>query len=206
MDLQMRQANDASINETHHLEVAYRPGMVGDKEGIYTASTPTDCNFVAMRPGEIRRFAMYSIHGTATGRQGTVAQTSRIDDPGKDSGYIRAELTRKASGATLSFKIRAVPPGNAEEHIGICAAQAWQPFPAQFDLTNTDLANVDGIHKTLSLRMPNGENGCTGTGTAIAALSPELNRLEVTSADRACPLSRTLFFLRALADPAGNCR
>jgi hypothetical protein len=167
VDLQMRQAKDAGTNETHHVEIAYRPGMIGDKGGIYTSLTPTDCNLAAMRPGEIRRFAMYSIHGTATGRQGSVAVNARIDDPGRDSGYIRAELTRKASGATLSFKIRAVPPGNAEEYIGVCAAQAWQPSPPQFDLTNDELAHVSTVHKTLSLRMPNGENGCTGTGTAL---------------------------------------
>jgi len=167
MDLQMRQADDAGINETHHIEIAYRPGRVGDKEGFYTASTPADCNFAAMRPGEIRRFAMYSIHGTATGRQGAVAKTTRIDDPGSESGYIRAELTRRAGGATLSFRIRAVPPGDAVEYVGVCAAQAWQPSPAQFDLTDAELANVGAVHKTLPLRMPNGENGCTGAGTAL---------------------------------------
>jgi hypothetical protein len=120
-----------------------------------------------MRPGEIRAFAMYSIHGTATGRQGSVAKTSRIDDPGKDSGYIRARIARQASGATLSFTIRAVPPGDAEEFIGVCAAQGWEPSPSQFDLTNDELAHVGTVHKTLSLRMPNGNNGCVGTGTAL---------------------------------------
>ena len=108
VDLQMRQANDASTNETHHIEIAYRPGVVGDSEGFYTAMSPTDCSFAAMRTGEIRPFAPYSIHGTATGHQGNVAKSARIDDPGRDKGHILAQLTRKANGATLSFKMRAV--------------------------------------------------------------------------------------------------
>jgi len=32
LDLQMRQANDAGTNETHHPEIVYRPGMAGDNE------------------------------------------------------------------------------------------------------------------------------------------------------------------------------
>jgi hypothetical protein len=167
LDLQMRQADDAAVNEAHHIEITYRPGTIGDTEGFYTASTPTDCSFGTMRPGEIRRFAPYSIRGTATGRQGSVAKSSHSDDAGRDSGHILAELTRKANGATVSFKIRTVPAGDAEEYIGVCAAQKWEPSPAQFDLTNDELAHVGMVHKTLSLRMPVGENGCIGTGTAL---------------------------------------
>jgi hypothetical protein len=62
--------------------------------------------------------------------------------------------------------MRAVPAGDAEEFVGVCAAQGWEPNPSQFDLTNDELAHVGTVHKTLSLRMPNGENGCVGTGTA----------------------------------------
>jgi len=167
LDLQMRQANDASTNETHHITIAYRPGMVGDKEGFYTSLTPTDCNFAAMRPGETRQFAIYSIHGTATGHQGKTAATARIDDPGNESGYIRAQIARKASGATLSFRIRGVPPGDAADYIGVCAAQGWEPSPPQFNLASDELAHLGTVHKSLSLRMPNGENGCVGTGTAL---------------------------------------
>ena len=167
VDLQMHQANDATTNETHHIEIAYRPGMVGDSEGFYTAMSPTDCNFAAMRPGEIRPFAPFSIHGTATGHQGKIAASSRIDDLGRDKGHIMARLTRKADGATLWFQIRAVPPGEAEEFIGVCAAQGWQPNPSQFNLTNDELAHVETIHKALALNMPNGNNGCVGTGTAL---------------------------------------
>ena len=166
LDLQMRQANDAGTNETHHLEIVYRPGMVGDSEGFYSAMSPTDCNFATMRPAEIRPFAPYSVHGTATGRQGAIAKSTRIDDPGRDKGHILAQLTRKPNGATLSFKMRAVPAGDAEELVGVCAAQGWEPNPSQFDLTNDEVAHVGTVHKTLSLRMPNGENGCIGTGTA----------------------------------------
>jgi len=167
VDLQMRQANDASTNETHHIEIAYRPGMVGDSEGFYTAMSPTDCNFASTRPNEIRPFAPYSIHGTATGHQGKIAKSTKIDDLGRDKGRIVARLTRKASGATLWFRIRAVPPGDAEEYVGVCAAQGWEPNPSQFELTNDELAHVGTIHKTLPLNMPNGENGCVGTGTAV---------------------------------------
>jgi len=167
LDLQLRQANDAGTNETHHIAIAYRPGMVGDKEGFYTALTPTDCDLAAMHPGETRQFAIYSIHGTATGHQGKLAATARIDDPGQDSGYIRAEIARKAGGATLSFRIRGVPPGNAEEFVGVCAAQGWEPSPPKFDLTMDELAHLGTVHKTLSLNMPNGVNGCVGTGTAL---------------------------------------
>ena len=167
VDLQMRQANDASTNETHHIETAYRPGMVGDSEGFYTAMSPTDCNFANMRSGEIRPFAPFSIHGTATGHQGKIAKSTKIDDLGRDKGHIVARLTRKANGATLWFQIRAVPPGDAEEYVGVCAAQGWEPNSSQFDLTNDELAHVGTIHKTLSLTMPNGENGCVGTGTAL---------------------------------------
>jgi hypothetical protein len=167
MDLQMHQANDAATNETHHLEIAYRPGMVGDSEGFYSAMSPTDCSFATMRPGDIRPFAPYSIHGTATGHQGKLAASAKIDDPGTNKGHILARLTRKANGATLSFQIRSVPPGDAVELIGVCAAQGWEPNPSQFDLTNDELAHLGTLHKTLSLRMPNGNNGCVGTGTAL---------------------------------------
>jgi len=167
VDLQMHQANDAGTNETHHVEIAYRPGMVGDSEGFYTAMSPTDCNFASMHPGDIRPFAPFSIHGTATGHQGKIAANAKIDDLGRDKGHIVARLTRKANGATLWFQIRAVPPGDSGEFIGVCAAQAWEPHPSQFDLTNDELAHVGTIHKTLSLNMPNGENGCVGTGTAL---------------------------------------
>jgi hypothetical protein len=43
----------------------------------------------------------------------------------------------------------------------------WEPHPSQFDLTDDELAHAGTIHKTLSLNMPNGENGCVGTGTAL---------------------------------------
>ena len=167
VDLQMHQANDAGTNETHHVEIAYRPGMVGDSEGFYTAMSPTDCNFASTRPGEIRPFAPFSIHGTATGHQGKIAKSTKIDDLGRDKGHIVARLTRKANGATLWFQIRAVPPGDAEEYVGVCAAQGWEPNPSQFELTNDELGHVGTIHKTLPLNMPNGENGCVGTGMAL---------------------------------------
>jgi hypothetical protein len=166
VDLEMHQANDANTNETHHVEIAYRPGMVGDSEGFYTAMSPTDCNFAAMRPGEIRPFAPFSMQGKATGRQGSSYKTAGFGAT-RDKGHILARLTRKANGATLWFQIRTVPPGDAEEYIGVCAAQGWEPNPSQFDLTIDELAHLDTVHKTLSLRMPNGNNGCIGTGTAL---------------------------------------
>jgi hypothetical protein len=60
----------------------------------------------------------------------------------RDKGHIVARLTRKANGATLWFQIRAVPPGDASEFIGVCAAQGWEPNPSQFDVgTGTALLN-----------------------------------------------------------------
>ena len=167
VDLEMHQANDAGTNETHHIEIAYRPGMAGDSEGFYTAASPTDCNFATMRPGVLRPFVPFSMQGAATGRQGSTVKKSAFNGLDRDKGHILAQLTRKANGATLSFKMRAVPPGDAEEYVGVCAAQGWEPNPPQFDLTNDELAHVGTVHKTLSLNMPNGENGCVGTGTAL---------------------------------------
>jgi hypothetical protein len=99
--------------------------------------------------------------------QPTPKPCSRIDDPGTNKGHILARLTRTANGATLSFQMRTVPPGGAEEFIGVCAAQGWQPNPTQFDLTNDELAHLGTAHKSLALTMPNGNNGCVGTGTAL---------------------------------------
>jgi hypothetical protein len=50
VDLEMHQADNAGINETHHVEIAYRPGTIGDSEGFCTATSPTDCNFATMVP------------------------------------------------------------------------------------------------------------------------------------------------------------
>ena len=40
-------------------------------------------------------------------------------------------------------------------------------YVGEGELTNDELGHVGTIHKTLPLNMPNGENGCVGTGTAV---------------------------------------
>jgi hypothetical protein len=123
--------------------------------------------FAALKPAETWGMVEASIRGTPTGHRETgETESSSIDRPGMlnvASGWF----VREAQGGTFTFVIRGVPREDAEEYVGNCAAQGWQPWPPHFKLSEEELHHPDKLHKSLALNLPMGVNNCTGTGTAF---------------------------------------
>lgn len=163
LDLKMQMPSTPEIYENHHIETIYR--MAGlDKE--------TGCAFAALKPGETWGMVEASIRATATGHRETgVTESSSIDRPGQ-LNVANGRFVREAQGGTFTFVVRGVPAGDAEEYVGNCAAQGWQPSPHQFKLSEEELHHPEKLHKSLALNLPMGENSCTGTGTAVLTGHP----------------------------------
>ncbi len=158
LDLKMQMPSTPEIYENHHIETIYRLAGLDEETG---------CAFAALKPGQTWGMVEASIKGTATGHRetGTTASSS-IDRPG-ELNVAAARFVREAQGGTFTFMIRGVPAGDAEEYVGNCAAQGWEPSPPQFKLSEEELRHPDKLHKSLALNLPMGENSCTGTGTAV---------------------------------------
>ncbi|MGD1108621.1 MAG: hypothetical protein ABR865_16410 [Terracidiphilus sp.] len=163
VDLKMQMPDTPQIYENHHVETIYK--VVGFDE-------KTGCPFTSLKPGETWGLVEASIRGTATGHRETgTSASSSIDRPG-DLTVASARFVREAQGGTFTFVIRQVPAGDAEEYVGNCAAQRWEPWPYQFKLSEEELDHPDKLQKSLALNLPLGENSCTGTGTAVLTGHP----------------------------------
>lgn len=163
VDLKMQMPSTPATFENHHIETIYRRAGLDPDKG---------CGFAAMKTGEGWGLVEASIKGTATGHRETgMSKSSSVDRAGELMN-ASAKFTREAEGGTFTFVIRGVPAGDAEEYVGNCAAQRWQPWPPQFKLSEDDLRHTDKLRKTLSLNLPLGENDCVGTGTAVLTGHP----------------------------------
>jgi hypothetical protein len=163
VDLKMQMPDTPQIYENHHVETIYKVAGFDEKTG---------CPFASLKPGETWGLVEASIRGTATGHRETgTSASSSIDRPG-DLTVATARFVRAAQGGTFTFLIRQVPAGDAEEYVGNCAAQRWEPWPYQFKLSEDELHHPDKLHKSLALNLPLGENSCTGTGTAVLTGHP----------------------------------
>jgi hypothetical protein len=163
VDLKMQMLDTPQIYENHHVETIYKVAGFDEKTG---------CPFTSLKPGETWGLVEASIRGTATGHRETgVTASSSIDRPG-DLTVASARFVREAQGGTFTFVIRQVPAGDAEEYVGNCAAQRWEPWPYQFKLSEDELDHPDKLQKSLALNLPLGENSCTGTGTAVLTGHP----------------------------------
>jgi hypothetical protein len=163
VDLKMQMPDTPQIYENHHVETIYKVAGFDEKTG---------CPFTSLKPGETWGLVEASIRGTATGHRETgVTASSSIDRPG-DLTVASARFVREAQGGTFTFVIRQVPAGDAEEYVGNCAAQRWEPWPYQFKLSEDELDHPDKLQKSLALNLPLGENSCTGTGTAVLTGHP----------------------------------
>jgi hypothetical protein len=158
LDLKMQMPSTPEIYENHHIETIYRMAGLDEETG---------CAFAALKPRETWGMVEASIRGTATGhRETSVTKSPSIDRPGQ-LNVANGRFVREAQGGTFTFVVRGVSAGDAEEYVGNCGAQGWEPSPHQFKMSEEELHHPEKLHKSLALNLPMGENSCTGTGTAV---------------------------------------
>jgi hypothetical protein len=157
--------------EEQKVEARYRTMRMGDPHGFVVAGREDDCNIAGMRAGQVRRFPLAWLSGSAVAVLGSDRRSANVDGPPRagDASYVEAE--RKEQGAVLRFGIEIVPTD--EEAFGLCGAQTWYPSPPVFQVTEQELSDFGSIHKVLLLTMPLGENNCEGKGVAtLTAVAP----------------------------------
>lgn len=169
-------------SEEHRFQGSYRPGRMGDI-GIRTRDgTQESCTVAALSPGDIRRFFLTDLRGSATGRHGTStgsARQDRLTDQDRDS-YVT--ITRKQKGATLEFSASSPLPASDDcpECFGATAVVDFNP--SVFELSENDLQNLGTVNKSVTLRAARDGDGYQGSGKATlnATLSPDEEMVFVT--------------------------
>jgi len=177
------QASDGKQSEEHRFQAEYGRASEGGA-GIQPAlGLPRGCSVATMEAGMTRRFYLSNISGVANGRCGTQSASVSLGkfDPARNRDvYVTVE--RKEKGATLEFSSSSPLPSSdtCDCCVSMCAAQVFQPWPNQFELSEDDLTNLGSVSKTLALTMAPGDNECTGKGTATlnAKLNPPDEEME----------------------------
>jgi hypothetical protein len=159
-------------SEEHRFRESYRPGRMGDI-GIRTRDgTQESCNLAAIEPGEMRRFFLMDLQGSATGKHGNKTASVRMDRMTDQDRDTYVTLTRHEKGATLEFSASSSlgEAENCEECFGASAVVVFQHMV--FELSEEDLKNPGTVSRSVRFAAARNEDGYSGSGTATLNLSP----------------------------------
>jgi hypothetical protein len=144
--------------EEHSVEADFRPSRYGDPSGVYRAAEKQDCDIAGLEPGQIKKFRLAWMRGSAIGVNKPFTATARVDGPPPAGDDTSVTVTRKREGATIEFGVEAVP-GRGESEFGLCYP-SWEP--TVLHLTEREVSDFANLRK--SLRVSLEEDACSGKG------------------------------------------
>jgi hypothetical protein len=159
--------------EEHQVEADFRPSRYGDQSGVYQPSEKQDCDIAGLEPGQVRKFRLAWMRGSAKGVNPPFTATARVDGPPPAGDDTSVTVTRKREGAAVEFAVEAVP-GKGESEFGLCHP-SWKP--TAFLLTEQELRDFANLRKTLKVSLE--EDACSGNGVVVLSAAAR-EEIEVT--------------------------
>jgi hypothetical protein len=157
MQFDWRTQMDDSYEE-HKVEADFRPSRYGDQSGVYRAAEKQDCDIAGLEPGQVKRFRLAWMRGSAIGVNEPFTATAQVDGPPPAGDDTWVTVTREKEGATIEFGVEAVP-GRGESEFGLCYP-SWEP--TAFHLTQQEISDFANLRKTLRVSFE--EDACSGKG------------------------------------------